>query len=251
MKEKSLLSANYRVTSFLTNAYGKLGLYGLLNLLQDAAGDHATELGFGYDDMVRMKTFWVLTRQKVFMNRWPSQGEIVSIQTWVRLGEGALSNRDFSIFVGDEKVGECSTAWITLDAESRRPILVDRSGVLSQLLNIEKVSVDADKIQIKKENLAEVAEFSVRNSDIDLNMHVNNTKYTQWILDSIPLSSHNQYELQTYEINFLSETKLDDIVTIMKAERDYQEDGSFYGQFQGVRKADGKTVFVARLGIKA
>lgn len=250
MKDKSLLSANYRVTSFLSNAYGKLGLYGLLNLLQDIASDHATILGFGFDDMIRLKTFWVLTRQKVQMSRWPVLGEIVTIKTWVRLGEGALSNRDFSIFVGEEKVGECSTAWITLDSESRRPVLVDKSGVLSQLTPMEKVSVNAEKIPVIKENLQDVSKFSVRNSDIDLNMHVNNTKYAQWILDSIPLSSHNQYDLQSYEINFLLETKLNDHVIIRKSERSYQGDGSFFGQFQGVREGDGKTVFVARLGAK-
>jgi medium-chain acyl-[acyl-carrier-protein] hydrolase len=190
MKDKSLLTTDYRVTSFLSNPYGKLGLYGLLNLLQDIASDHATMLGFGFDDMVRMKTFWVLTRQKVLMNRWPVLGEKVTIKTWVRLGEGALSHRDFSLFVGDEKVGECSTAWITLHSETRRPVMVDRSGVLSQLTAFEKVSVDPEKISVMKEELQDVAKFSVRNSDIDLNMHVNNTKYAQWILFlSLPMVS--------------------------------------------------------------
>lgn len=248
MKEKSLFTAEYRVTSFLTNAYGKLGLYSLLNLLQDVAGVHATELGFGYEDMVRMKTFWVLTRQKVVMTKWPSQGEKIKINTWVRLGEGALSNRDFSLFLGDELIGECSTSWITLDAETRRPVAVDRSGVLSQLTAFEKVSIDAEKIKALKDNLETVASFSVRNSDIDLNMHVNNTKYAQWILDSIPLSSHGQYDLKSYEINFVAETKLEDVISIQKSQRDYLEDGSFQSQFQGVREADGKTVFIARLG---
>ena len=247
MKEKSLLVSDYKVTSFLTNAYGKLGLYSLLNILQDIAGDHATMLGFGYEDMVRMKTFWVLTRQKVQMMRWPVQGDTITVKTWVRLGDGALSNRDFSIFLGNEKIGECSTAWITLDAENRRPTLIDRSGVLSQLTPFEKVSVDAEKIPLIKEGLSEISKLTVRNSDIDFNMHVNNTKYAQWILDSIPLTSHGQYDLRTYEVNFLAETKLDDAIIIQKSARDYQESGSFRSQFQGVREADGKVVFVARL----
>jgi acyl-ACP thioesterase len=33
----------------------------------------------------------------------------------------------------------------------------------------------------------EIAQFRVRNSDIDLNQHVNNTKYAQWILDALPI----------------------------------------------------------------
>lgn len=104
------------------------------------------------------------------------------------------------------------------------------------------------KLRHLKDNLETVASFSVRNSDIDLNMHVNNTKYAQWILDSIPLSSHGQYDLKSYEINFVAETKLEDVIAIQKSQRDYLEDGSFQSQFQGVREADGKTVFIARLG---
>ncbi len=59
-----------------------------------------------------------------------------------------------------------------------------------------------------------LAQFPVRNSDLDINQHVNNTKYAQWILDAIPYDYHRSLRLKTYSVNFLSETHLQDEVRV-------------------------------------
>ncbi len=43
-------------------------------------------------------------------------------------------------------------------------------------------------------------------SDLDMNNHVNNTRYVKWILDSIPIEYHNTMKVNEFEINFLNET---------------------------------------------
>lgn len=252
MTDKSLLSFEYKVSSFLSNAYGKLGLYHLLNLLQDVASQHGDLLGFGYEDMVRMQTFWVLTRQKVVMRKWPVLGDSVEIKTWIRFGEGALAYRDFSIHLNGEQIGESCTGWITLNSETRRPTIIDRSSLRLLVEELPSVGIETEKIpRYKKDDLEDMIRFNVRNSDIDFNMHVNNTKYAQWVLDSIPLASQGQFDLLSYEINFIAETMLHDIIVIQKSPRDYQEDGSFKSYFQGKRQSDGKIVFISRLGVSA
>jgi hypothetical protein len=55
MKE-AIWYQRYNVNTFLVNPKKKLGLYGLLNLLQDAAWIHATHLGHGYENMLRDNT---------------------------------------------------------------------------------------------------------------------------------------------------------------------------------------------------
>ena len=92
------------------------------------------------------------------------------------------------------------------------------------------------------------ATFQVRNSDLDVNGHVNNTRYAQWILDSIPLEAHAAYRLDEYEINFLAETNVGDTVVIERGEVEPSPTSPTRWQFQGRRMPDDKTVFVARLG---
>ena len=88
----------------------------------------------------------------------------------------------------------------------------------------------------------ELAKFSVRNSDLDLNGHVNNTRYAQWLLDSVSEESHRKYILTDYEINFLAETKQGEEISIYGGEI---EPDKF--QFQGFRARDQKVVFAALL----
>jgi medium-chain acyl-[acyl-carrier-protein] hydrolase len=235
----------YTVSSYLTNAQGKLGLYSILNLLQDIAIEHAQELGFGYEEMQKREMFWVLTRQKLMMKKWPCWLDKIEIQTWIRLGEGAASNRDFRILLDNEVIGECTTSWVTLNAQTRRPIAFDRSKFLSELQDVGRVEFDTPKVVIE-EVTDKLISFKVRNSDIDQNMHVNNTKYAQWILDAIPFEAHFISQLYVYEVNFLAEVKLNDVISIEKGASSNDEDVKS-AKFQGRRESDLKIVFTANL----
>lgn len=248
MKDRSLFEKKYSVTSYLVNFQGKLGLYHLLNLLQDIAAEHAHLLGFGREDMNKNRTFWVLTRQKVQMNEWPKLGSEISIHTWLRMGAGPLSNRDFAIYCGDKKIGECSTSWIALNAETRKPATIDRSGIFAELKEIEKVSIDPEKVPYLKEPET-IGTLKVRNSEIDQNLHVNNTKYAQWVLDAISFDLHKSLNLQSYEVNFIAETMLGDAISIQRSERSSLGDKNFQISFQGLREVDNKVVFTSRFTV--
>jgi acyl-ACP thioesterase len=241
-----VLTREYEVNSFLVNPQKKLGLYSLVSILQDSAWTHATQLGYGYEDSLEKKMFWVLTRQKIVMSIWPAWAEHIQVNTWVRPVRGVVGTRDFEILVDGKKIGESTTSWILLNLETRKPI---RSGVASFDSSVRTEGVlelEARKIEVR-DDLIVRAEFRVRNSDLDMHYHVNNSRYVQWILDSIPIEWHERHELHTYEINFIAETTKSDTVIISMTP---EKDGPFkndWVQFQGVRKSDGKTVFAARL----
>lgn len=235
----------FEISSFLTNAQGKLGLYQLLNLLQDIAAEHAEKLGFGFSDMLRMNMFWVLTRQKLQIKYWPRNHETITIKTWLRLEDTPSSTREFTIHVGDNCIGECTTRWVSLDGLTRRPVNFDRKNFLSQVEDLGTVGFDAPKIPTFQGEL--LTSFKVRNSDIDLNMHVNNTKYAQWILDAIPFKSHFEHHLTEYAVNFLVESKLGDKILIEQGSEDDSLEGPLKSYFQGRRESDGKIIFTAYL----
>jgi len=236
--DSSVLEKHYQIATYLINFQGRLGLYYLLNLLQDVATSHAHQLGFGTEDMGRAEMFWVLTRQKLVMNHWPRWNEELKIKTWVRPQKGPLSFRDFTIHYKDEVIGECTTSWLSLNAKTRRPVTFDRSYIFSKLQDVGKVSIETRKIPVQT-NVERMLTFHVRNSDIDHNMHVNNTKYAQWILDAVPMEAHMNAIIKSYEINFIAETKVGDELTIQRGET---QEGI---HFQGLRESDQKIVFTA------
>lgn len=234
----------YNINTFLVTPEKRLGLYGLLNLLQDAAWIHATHLGHGYDEMIREQTAWVLTRQKLKMDKWPKWGDDVELRTWVRPLKGIMAVRDFEIWHQGEKLGECTTQWLILDLRTRKPVekVMQDTG---QFRADAPEFLETNKIMLKSD-LKELAQFQVRNSDLDLNGHVNNTRYAQWILDSISYDKHREYTLKEYEVNFIAETKSNDTIVIYGGA--LSEDKF---QFQGFRTQDQKVVFAATLKVTA
>lgn len=244
MKE-AIWSQKYEVNTLLVNPEKKLGLFGLLNLIQDTAWVHASHLGHGYEEMIRDKTAWVLTRQKLKMSRWPVWRENLELRTWVKPIEGLLAIRDFEVFVNQHKIGECTTQWLIMDLITRRPAEKKLNLSENEFRQDAPELLSASKIILQKD-LKEFAEFHVRNSDLDMNGHVNNTRYAQWILDSVQAEKHSEYHLDEYEVNFISETKSGDHITILGGA--LSEDRI---QFQGVRKQDQKAVFAASLRVSA
>lgn len=243
--KQAVWTQNYNVNTFLVNPQKKLGLYGLLNLIQDTAWIHATHLGHGYEAMIKEGTAWVLTRQKLKMDEWPHWGDTIALKTWIRPIKSVFAIRDFEIIMNEKVIGQCTTQWLILDLKTRKP--ADKSLQISpdEFRMDAPENIDAGKIFIKND-LTPIAEFHVRNSDLDLNGHVNNTKYAQWILDSIPHDSHSEYLLEEYEVNFIAETRSGDLIKIFSGTT--SED---IFQFQGVRTRDNKIVFSATLKVRA
>lgn len=235
-----LYSESYRITSYLVNLRHRAGLYAILNLIQDVGWQHAVALGFKLDEQ---GLAWVFTRQKLVMSRWPEWNEIVTLRTWLRPPENtAFVFREYELLVGKEKVGECTSSFTLIDMESRKVARPDWSALGPVFRHEGSLSLRPEKVP----PLAAVedrAEFQVRNSDLDLNNHVNNTKYAQWVLDAIPTNKLKSVELEEYEINFLAETKMGDVVTLQQGREELT-------QFQGLRKSDEKIVFTARMRIR-
>lgn len=230
----------YSVNTLVLNAHKRLGLHGLLCILQDVAWCHADELGCGFDSMQENGAFWVLTRQKVQMRHWPAWGDQLAIESWARPFAGALAPRDFIIRCNDAVIGEATTLWLTLDGTSHRPL---RTPPAIACRPDGALTLEAAKITLQKD-LPVLATLTVRNSDLDVNGHVNNTHYARWILDSLPAADLARLTAARYEVNFLAETGLGEQVEICGGP--VSGDGADCWQFQGTRP-DGKTLFAARL----
>jgi medium-chain acyl-[acyl-carrier-protein] hydrolase len=241
--KQSLWTQHYSVNTFLLTPQKRLGLYGLLNLFQDTAWIHATHLGHGHEAMLKEGTAWILTRQKMQMDQWPHWGDEIKLNTWIRPIKGPLAIRDFEIFSHDKKIGECTTQWLMMNLSTRKPADKTLSLPSEEVKSYGHVSLEASRIQLQS-SLKEFAQFHVRNSDLDMNGHVNNTRYAQWVLDSISVDTHQHYVLKEYEVNFIAETKLGDVITVFGGKID---DDKF--QFQGLRSSDQKVVFAATMKV--
>ena len=242
-------TCEYKITSLLTNPQGSLGLYGALNLIQETAWLHAEDIGFGLNTMNEAGLYWVLTRQSLHMEQWPRMGATIQVKTWLCPPQGAFVTREFILYDEAQKIlGSCSTTWLALDRHTKKILPAQDLRPWAELTSPPVTGITPDKIPVSG-SYEKLAKFRVRNSDLDINQHVNNTKYAQWILDAIPYSLHRSLKLKTYTVNFLAETHLGDKVEIERAQQSSDVETSDHGhsQYRGVRLSDNKILFTALL----
>lgn len=235
-----IFEEKYKVRSTQVNLNNRLGLYGILGMLQDIASEHISYLGFSYENMIKKGYFWVLTQQKLKMKRYPLWNEYLVIKTWSLPIEDGCSFREFEIYHNGEKIGECSSKWFILDVKTRKPAdFSNEPNLFYPRTDGERLDFTTNRVILpEKMNLATT--FNVKISDLDVNLHVNNVKYTQWVLDMLPISGYKDYHIKEYEINFLSETFLNDKMQGYISEpTDLQQDSVttyFYAQKEGASK---------------
>lgn len=209
-----------------TDASWRLKPTSFMNYAQEAAGNHAVHLGFGYDDLIASNTAWILSRVHVEFPNAPRWREEVTLNTWHKGLSRLFFLRDFLItdIEGKERV-KATTSWLVLNLETRRlvrdPKLVEEGTVCAE--NV--LEIPADKVQMPKDIEAEhVMDHAVAYSDVDMNAHANNAMYMQWAMDAVDYSIASSRPVKEFTINFNHETKFGDVVSIYKA-RVEKEDG--------------------------
>lgn len=242
---QAIWTDHYKTTSFLVNFEKKLALPSLLSLMQESAWEHAAHLGQGHRETSARGVSWVIVRQRVEMWEWPSWGDLLALRTWLRPPSAAMVVRDFEFFLGERKIGQAAVHWITIDEDHRRPVRLgfpDNPALFRQAGHLE---IEPSKLA-DVEGLVRLEVFQVQNSDLDLHGHVNNTRFADWILNSLPLAILRSHRLTEYEINFLAEANPGERVAIHGTPLTRLRPGQS-GRFEGRRMGDERAIFKARL----
>jgi medium-chain acyl-[acyl-carrier-protein] hydrolase len=110
-------------------------------------------------------------------------------------------------------IGRAKGLWVFFDIKRRRPVQIF-DEIKERWSSHGEMSLDHDIVQkIETLNAAQyMKEFSVHRFDIDMNRHVNNIKYLQWVMESIPDEIMDNYYLHTIDGRFITEAQYGDKV---------------------------------------
>jgi acyl-ACP thioesterase len=197
----------YQVNSYLTDMKKRLSLPALFYLLQESAYIHAENHNFGWTTLSENNSFWALARIRVQIDDYPSWNDSVFVETWSKGPDMVMAYRDFEMFSSHgEKLLSATSAWLMLNMDTRKPqrIMLLKDKFPARYAR-NALDVRLEKLPQHKIAANDSAIHSVPYSAIDMNGHVNNTLYIQWIIDSFPVDyvlTHNVYDI---EINYLQE----------------------------------------------
>ena len=233
------------IQCYETDASWRLKPASFMNFAQEAAGNHAVELGFGYDDLIASNTAWILSRMHVEFIDAPKWKEDMTLTTWHKGLNRLFFLRDFILTdkEGRERV-KATTSWLVLNLETRKlvrdPKLMEDGTVCAE--NV--IETPADKVQMPKDiEAVHVMDHAVAYSDVDMNAHTNNAMYMQWAMDAVDYDIASTMPVKEFTINFNHETKPGDVVSIYKARIIEGEGRRVYVE----GKVDGQSAFCVEI----
>lgn len=190
----------------------------VLDLFQEVAGQHAESLGTGFSNMLEKGLLWVVLKVKYQVIKKPELYQNVTVVTWPLPPKRLDFQREYLILneQGDVLI-KGTSQWAVINSNTRK---------LTKAQDIYKNIGSFSEKSNFEEKLTRVGDFEgtmakeVRSefSHIDLNGHVNNAKYGDYVLDA--LKDMAPLNIREFQIDFHNEILADQITDIFALEKD-------------------------------
>ena len=195
----------------------------VLETMQDAAGAHSILLGCGRDELIRKNMVWVIARCEVHMDRYPSVGEQITVHTFPTPTRICFFPR-YYVFTDahGEMIGKAGTLWLLLDIETRKML---PPGDIARLIPDNRdltvpMNLPATVGNLQGEEF--ISEYMPVYTDLDVNEHVNNTRYADWLCNTLGFDLMTRNEPETVIFNYNHEILPGQSVTLRRILHDRQ-----------------------------
>ena len=239
----------FELRYFEMNKSGEASPITMLTMLQETAADHCHSIGHSLFSLMSQDLGWVLLSGIMQMERYPKYKEKIIIRTWISKYHAIRGFRENIIY--DENynvIGSAKGLWVFYDIEKRRPAKI-HSDFKERWSSSEEECIEhtiTNKIEAITSDMAEnLKEFKVNMYDTDTNKHVNNIRYLQWLMESIPDDIIDNYYLYSIDGRFIAEAQYGDVIVSL-TKKDIEENSFVHTiHIKGNNKicATGKTVW--------
>ncbi|MBE6548431.1 MAG: hypothetical protein E7667_06120 [Ruminococcaceae bacterium] len=150
--------------------------------------------------------------------------ESINVSTWCKEAKGYSFYRYFDICVDGELCAQASSVWALVDVNNKTLVRADES--LAPHFPYDE-PIDAELLPPRArvgrdEKMQQVGQRKIAYSDIDYNMHMNNTNYPDMLCDFIP-DMEGKY-VSEMSLTYLKEAPLGAVLDVFCSQR---EDGRF------------------------
>jgi acyl-ACP thioesterase len=211
----------------------------ILDLFQDVAGEHARLLGIGRDAMLEKQLIWVIVKVRYRILSMPKQFDRVRVKTWPLPPRRSLFQREYKIMAEDgTPLVLGSSEWVVIHAERRRLMPIGdvyplKDGFLEER-NFEDGFMRLTDFSGEGISRTILPLFS----ELDVNGHVNNTKYANYIMDTV--NPREDEHVAEFQIEYHREVQPGHPLTLLAVRGEGQID------VKGT-DADGARMFTARI----
>lgn len=208
-----------QIESHEVDPFYNLKLDELFVLFQDVVTLHMEMLGINKKVINDNGLYWVVNRYKLHINRLPKYLEKVEVLTYPGKDMKFIFPRYFEVLDENQMpLVKASSTWLVLNKENHEINLKPFDESLLPHFSKEDELSLPKKIEIVEGK--EIDKRVVKLSDLDLNNHLNNTKYIEYISDALGYEFFKENSVTDFEINFLKEVTYNSLVSLCRKDEE-------------------------------
>lgn len=228
----------------------RLRVSSFFDFMEETAILDAERNGFGIWKMVENGYTTVISRIKLRISHVPSWGEKLRVSTWTKsIYSHKVAIRDYSI--RDERgsvIAEATSSWLLVNLRTGRAEDPESAPFLPTLYPERSAISENLELLPLRENPRLALSKTASYSDLDMNRHVNNCRYADWVLDALFLDpAFRKAGIRSIQMNYLSEVFFGEEIQLVRF-----DNSNHHAFVFGVNAADpSKVHFQARVGFSA
>lgn len=228
----------------------RLRVSSFFDFMEETAILDAEKNGIGIWKMVENGYTTVISRIKLRINHVPVWGEKLRVSTWTKsIYEHKVAIRDYS--VRDERgsvIAEATSSWLLVNLRTGRAEDPESAPFFPALYPEKNAISENLELLLPRENPRAVLSKRACYSDLDMNRHVNNCRYADWVLDALFLDpAFRKMPIRSIQMNYLSEVSAGEEISLLRF-----ENSNHHAYIFGVNAQDSSKVhFQARVGFSA
>ena len=199
----------YQITTNMLDCHDCLKMSTLLDVAQEVAGDHAEELGCGFETMIKQDLIWVIVRNYVEIIKKPINFKEIEVVTYPLKPRFVEFNRETEFYHDGELFAVSRSTWMVINIKDFSVKAPDFFKGFDDDLGYFKRRIRKLPV-IEKSQLQKVKEVDVLYSMLDHNGHMNNTKYVDFYLDTF----RPEFSVKTLQIEYIKQSFLDDKLSL-------------------------------------
>ncbi|XVF26693.1 hypothetical protein REPUB_Repub14bG0040100 [Reevesia pubescens] len=210
------------VRSFDIGTDGKMSIVALANYLQETSLNYCESIGllsdgFSTAEMSKRDLVWVFYKMHIAVDRYPSWHDVVQVNTWIyESGKNGLGV--------DWTFSDLKTGNTLILASSLCMMMNKKTRKLSKFIKEARMEIkpyfmpncypmveNRRKLQLIDIDTADSIRLALSPgwNDLDVNQHVNNVKYIEWIFEGAPSSIMESHQLSSISLEFRKECQKD------------------------------------------
>ncbi len=192
----------------------------VLRYMQETANHQMRDRKPSYYDFFFQGKSFIVTRISIQIYEAAGQYDDIKVSTWKCGNKGATFLRSYSIEKDGKVLAEAFSAWAVVDTETHK--LYRSSDIdISNYEEDEPINLDLPSRFRLPANLdyKKVGEKSIFYSDVDMNLHMNNTNYPDMLVNYIP--DMIKKEVTSVNLRFMTEARLGEKLSIYMAKDDF------------------------------